>query len=183
MESMESRLTVRIEHIKEEHAPVIQQLASHPAISDATTLPSPYPEEGAITWIRHTEELRKEGREYAFAVFAGNALVGVCSILNLEKTNCSAELGYWIGRPFWGHGYATKAARLVLRFAFEDLGLETVLSSCMVRNRASRRVLEKLGFTFTTTGEAPPLYRKSKINLEPFDYFELPRSRWFAGLE
>lgn len=170
-------MAIRIEPIEEKHAPSVQKLASDPAISDTTTLPSPYPEDGAITWIRKTVKLRGEGREYAFAVFDVDVLVGVCSILNVDKALGSAELGYWIGKPFWGRGYATQAGRLVLYFGFNELGLEIVHSSCLERNRASHRVLEKLGFRFTTTGGSPNS-KKAFHRSELFNYCELPKAHW-----
>jgi RimJ/RimL family protein N-acetyltransferase len=54
-------------------------------------------------------------------------------------------LGYWIGVPYWGNGYATEAGRAVLDHGFGELGLNRVYAHCFARNPASRRVLEKLG--------------------------------------
>lgn len=57
----------------------------------------------------------------------------------------TAELGYWIGVPFWGNGYATEAAQAVLDYAFRNIGLERVIAKFLRRNPASGRVLQKLG--------------------------------------
>jgi [ribosomal protein S5]-alanine N-acetyltransferase len=54
-------------------------------------------------------------------------------------------MGFWIGSDWWGQGYATEAARSVLRFAFEGLGLNRVYAHHMVRNPASGRVMKKIG--------------------------------------
>ncbi len=56
-----------------------------------------------------------------------------------------AELGYWIGRFYWGQGYCTEAARQVLRYGFEDLKLNKICARHMQTNPASGRVMQKIG--------------------------------------
>jgi len=63
--------------------------------------------------------------------------------LNLQHTN--AELGYWIGKPYWQAGYCTEAARAVVTYGFESLGLHRIHAFHMTRNPASGRVLQKIG--------------------------------------
>ena len=63
-----------------------------------------------------------------------------------QFTPC-VEVGWRLSREFWGRGYATEAAREVLRFAFSDLGLDEILSYTVPANMRSRRVMEKLGMT------------------------------------
>lgn len=63
----------------------------------------------------------------------------------------SAALGYCLGQPAWGHGYATEAARAVLTWAFDALDLNRVQAEVDTRNRPSARVLEKLGFVLEGT--------------------------------
>ena len=55
------------------------------------------------------------------------------------------EFGYWLGKPFWGQGYATEAARRLAQFAFETLGLESLRAGWFYDNPASGHVLAKLG--------------------------------------
>jgi RimJ/RimL family protein N-acetyltransferase len=59
-----------------------------------------------------------------------------------------ADLGYWLGVPFWGQGYATEAARLVISYGFVRLQLHRIQARCFPRNRASARVLEKVGMRY-----------------------------------
>ena len=61
------------------------------------------------------------------------------------------ELGYWIGKPFWGQGLIPEAARELLRYAFEDLGMRAVWCGYYEGNEKSRRVQEKLGFVYRYT--------------------------------
>ena len=77
---------------------------------------------------------RDDGRLLGIAGLAPNTATGV------------AELGYWLGRPYWGRGLATEAARAIATYAFEELGLPMLASGCFVDNDASRRVLAKTGF-------------------------------------
>lgn len=63
------------------------------------------------------------------------------------------ELGYWIGRPFWGQGLIPEAARELLRHGFEDLGMEAIWCGYYEGNEKSRRVQEKLGFQYQYTTE------------------------------
>ena len=64
---------------------------------------------------------------------------------SVEKQHQHAELGYWLGVPFWGHGYATEAAREILRYGFEMLALHRIFASHFKHNPASGRILTKIG--------------------------------------
>src|SRR5262245_10328390 len=140
---------IQIEPLDFKHAKAVQALASDPAIGATSNVPSPYPADGAVSWIRHASLKRAQGADYCFAVIDGaGTVVGACSLIDVDKKSRSAELGYWIGKPYWGKGYATAAGRRVLAFGFNEIGLRRVVSNCLMRNRASYRVLEKLGFRF-----------------------------------
>lgn len=90
--------------------------------------------------------------------------IGVCSLCRVSREHLSAELVYWIGKPYWGQGYITEAARKVLEFGFMYLGLERICVGCFTRNKVSARVIEKLGFTYE--GLARGEYKKDN---ERFD--------------
>lgn len=141
---------VRIAPFAPEHAPALQRLAADPRIAATTRLPDPYPPDGAARFIAEATAARAEGTAYAFAVLAEGTLVGSCGLKEVQGGE--AELGYWIGVPYWGRGYATEAARLVALFAFETLGLRRLHAHTLVRNPSSGRVLEKVGFR--AVGEA-----------------------------
>jgi RimJ/RimL family protein N-acetyltransferase len=68
--------------------------------------------------------------------------------LRVEKQHQHAELGYWLGVPFWGHGYATEAAREILRYGFEMLALHRIFASHFKHNPASGRILKKIGMQY-----------------------------------
>jgi RimJ/RimL family protein N-acetyltransferase len=141
---------IHLEPISPAHAPALQVLLEDPAISETTPFPFPYPPGGAESWIAEALLLQEAGTRYAFAVCEddGNP-VGVVLLKDVYAVSRRAELGYWIGRPWWGGGRATAAAAAMLTFAFETLGLDTIEAVCLVANPASLRVLAKLGFTET----------------------------------
>ena len=72
---------------------------------------------------------------------------------SLCENDDECELGYWVGVPYWNRGIATEAAKTALRHAFFDLGIKTVWCGYFEGNSASKRVQEKLGFTYFKTNE------------------------------
>jgi RimJ/RimL family protein N-acetyltransferase len=166
---------VRLEPISLAHAADVQALAADPLIAATSNVPHPYPADGAVTWIRYTLAQRELGYEENYAVLDRGRLVGVCGVLNIGGTPTRGELGYWIGVPYWNHGYASAAARELVRRMFGERELDELYSSCLVRNAASFRVLEKTGFRHVGYGTHPD----SKWRPEDrFALFELTRKEW-----
>jgi len=124
------------------------RFAGDRAIADTTAaIPHPYEPHMADEWIACHEELRQRGVSLTWAVTRADdgGLVGAVSLMGIDREAGLAELGYWIGRPFWDRGYCTEAARAVVAHAFDVIGLERVHAHHMSRNSASGAVLEKIG--------------------------------------
>lgn len=169
---------VTLDPIAPRHANAVQRLASHPDVIATTNLPDPYPEDGAAQWIEDVQCRRAAEIEFPFAILnTDDTLVGVTGLI--EVSGGVAELGYWVGTPYWGRGYATAANRRVLRFGFEELGLDKVFARPLERNAASRRVLDKLGFDArgTETHEHPKWTDDDRVVR-----YVLRRDQWAAGL-
>jgi RimJ/RimL family protein N-acetyltransferase len=81
----------------------------------------------------------------AIVLKADGRLIGGCRIEIRSAAHGSGDLGYVLARQAWGHGYATEATRALLGFGFERLALHRIWATCDVENRASARVLEKVG--------------------------------------
>ena len=139
-------MAVRIEPYDERHAPAFQVLAADARIAATTLVPHPYPPDGAVEHARRAVEGRRTREAFAFAVLADGAVVGSCGIKHLDWEARRGEIGYWIGVPFWGRGYASRAVRLVTAFGFDDLGLRRVVAEVLEGNGASARALEKAGY-------------------------------------
>lgn len=89
---------------------------------------------------------RELGAGYAFGIFVDGDFSGEVNISNIQRGPFqNAYVGYWIAQATAGRGYTPEAVVCVLRFAFGDLNLHRVQISIIPRNRASRRVVEKLG--------------------------------------
>ena len=144
---------ISLEPVTLRHAEDIQRLASDPLIVETTALPSPYPANGARTWIEELlEPRRKNGQEFAYAVKREDGMfLGVCGFNRVPVDKARVEIGYWIGVPYWGRGYATEACRQALNLAFSTMGFQSLYAPILARNKASQRVLEKLGFRHIRT--------------------------------
>jgi [ribosomal protein S5]-alanine N-acetyltransferase len=114
----------------------------------ATTLriPHPYTDADAERFIAAAARHADADQSVVFAMEVRDTAQFVGAIgLELQLAHRKAELGYWIGVPFWGNGYATEAARAVIRYGFDELNLNRIYASYITQNPASGRVLRKIG--------------------------------------
>lgn len=164
------RLTLRRPRL--EDAGALATLANDRRIAENTLrLPHPYALADARAFITAANA---GDNETVFLITArSGAILGACGIAALDGE--TPEIGYWLGVPFWGNGYATEAARALIDHAFGDLGYEVLQGGARVSNPASRRVLEKCGFQWTGVG----LYRiRALKSSAPIDRFRLDRGLW-----
>jgi ribosomal-protein-alanine N-acetyltransferase len=113
----------------------------------AINIPHPYPKDGAIKFIKQTKELMKKGLSYELAIQIESTkeVLGVISLMKVDRRHKNAELGYWVGKKFWNRGIATEAVSRVMEFGFQMLNLERIYAKCFHNNEASRKVMEKVG--------------------------------------
>jgi [ribosomal protein S5]-alanine N-acetyltransferase len=129
-------------------AATVQRLAGGREIADTTiSIPHPYSEQQAQQWIAGSADLFAQGKAVVFGMQLkgkGN-LVGAVGLRDIDVEHSQAEMGFWVAVEWWGQGYATEAARAVVAFGFEQLGLNRIYAHYMVRNPASGRVLTRIG--------------------------------------
>jgi Acetyltransferases, including N-acetylases of ribosomal proteins len=126
-------------------APALQRLAGVREVSDNTlTIPHPYTLEDAIAWIATHQATFDSGAGLAFAITRKEALCGAIG-LRIAPEHERAELGYWIGVPYWGQGFCTEAAEAVVEYGFTVLNLHRIHAGHFPRNPASGRVMRKIG--------------------------------------
>ncbi|MBP1992142.1 GNAT family N-acetyltransferase [Paenibacillus eucommiae] len=125
----------------------VQELAGDIEVAKTTlSIPYPYPDGAAESWISGCKERSQEGVGFTYAIVSkdNHSLIG-CMSINVSKSHKRGELAYWLGKPFWGHGYATEAARRLVAFGFKELDLNKVWAAAMTKNPASSNVMKKVG--------------------------------------
>jgi RimJ/RimL family protein N-acetyltransferase len=133
-----------------EDAPTVQKLAGDRAIAETTLMiPHPYPDGVAESWISSHAELFKHEKQaiYSIVIRENSVLIGAIALI-FRRAHESAELAYWIGKPYWNNGYCTEAANEILRFGFQELGLNRIHAEYFSNNTASGRILEKIGMKY-----------------------------------
>lgn len=161
-----ARLTLRAP--RADDAKAIKTLINDRRVSEnMATIPHPYTLKDARSFIANAA-----GKPLFVITRADGRLIGGGGIGLRPRGH---EIGYWIGVPYWGNGYATEAARALVDHAFRDLDLTELLAGARVTNPASRRVLEKCGFQWTDV----VLQRVVALNASaPSDRFRLDRGLW-----
>ncbi len=127
--------------------PELQRLAGDRDVASTTlSIPHPYENGVAEAWISTHQERFDKGERTIFAITHGKQGYLIGSIrLKIDKEFDRAEMVYWIGKPYWNQGYCTEAARAVLKYGFEILGLNRIYATHFGRNPASGRVIQKIG--------------------------------------
>jgi RimJ/RimL family protein N-acetyltransferase len=139
-------------------------------------IPHPYPDGAAEEWIGSHAEAFEQGESVDFAIdLCADAALGGAIGLRFEHIHARAELGYWIGVPYWGRGYATEAAGAILEYAFAERGLNRVYAFHWTTNPASGRVLEKIGMTHEGTRRSHTLKDGEYLDSEAYGIL---RSEW-----
>ncbi|MBE9182386.1 GNAT family N-acetyltransferase [Oculatella sp. LEGE 06141] len=128
-------------------ASTVQQLVGDRDVAAKTlSISHPYEDGMAEAWIK-THALKFAKRQtvtFAIVLQQTNQLCGAIG-LHIEADYNSAEMGYWIGKPFWGNGYCTEAAAEVVRYGFDQLHLHRIEATHFSTNPASGRVMQKVG--------------------------------------
>lgn len=143
-------------------APAVQILAGAREVADTTAaIPHPYPEGAAETWIAMHPASWEKHQHLTLAVTlkTGALLIGAVGLTFAEEHD-RADLGYWIGVPFWRNGFATEASSAVVDFGFRVLGLQRVQAHHFARNAASGHVLMKVGMK--REGTATRAFKKNQ---------------------
>jgi RimJ/RimL family protein N-acetyltransferase len=140
---------LRLRTVEPADAESIQKAAKAREISDTMiSIPHPYPEGEAERYVKRQMEGRQAGHSMAFAIEhkEDEKFLGVLELRKIDAEHLLAEMSFWLIPEVWGQGYMSEVVQVVIKYAFEDLGLNRLYAYCMVRNPATGRVLEKNGF-------------------------------------
>lgn len=142
---------LRLELPDPRRVPELVALLGDPTVVRWTLrIPAPYRPADGRAFVRRARAAHRAGTALALHVVrrSDNALVGGVGLHHLEFEDRRGEIGYWIGRPFRGEGYATEAARALIALAFDRWGLHRVEAGVFPGNVRSVRLLRKLGFRY-----------------------------------
>ncbi len=135
-------------------------------------MPCPYGLADARAFIARNSDGGPNGCVYAVTMAATGRFIG-CAGLDSSKGN-GLELGYWLGEPFWGQGYATEAAHALVDLAFRDTDMAQIHAACRLSNPASRRVIQKSGFQHSGNG----MMNSISAGSVTVERFALDRKTW-----
>jgi len=127
------------------------RLLSDPSVARWTLhIPHPYSKRDALGWLAHATRELRAGSSLGLTVVrrSDGAVLGGAGLHHLDPASECGEVGYWLGKPFRGQGFATEAVNVLVRAGFGQLRLHRVEALVLPRNRASRRVLGRCGFLY-----------------------------------
>ena len=162
-----------LRELTEDDVPAWFERASDPESAVLARDPIPESVEVGFRWLqRHRERFRQQAAiRWAIVEKGSTDSVGTIGLAITSREKRIAELGIVIGRAYWGKGIGTSAAHLVTGYAFGTLGLAEIQAEVLQRNLASRRLLEKAGFSLLRTIPGDP---HSETDFEDCFLFVLP---------
>ncbi len=120
---------------------------------------------------------------YAICEKDNNITIGSIELKLNDHTDMTdkddeCELGYWLGKPFWGRGYMTEAAEEILRYGFENLNMSVIWCGYYDGNNKSKRVQEKLGFVYHHTCDKVPVPLLNEIRIGHTNF--MTKEQWLS---
>ena len=139
------RLVIKSPEI-DDKVELTQLINDYKVVQWLSNMPFPYKLEDAVVFIEQSQEkiLKQEIKTYM--IFHNKNMLGGIELRDFNENSC--ELGYWLGKKYWGKGFATEAVGRLLELGFDELNLDEIYAAYKVGNEASKKVLEKSGFQF-----------------------------------
>ncbi|MCR4267868.1 GNAT family N-acetyltransferase [Nitratireductor sp. ZSWI3] len=166
------RLVLRIP--RDDDVTELVELANNRRLAEMLArMPHPYRLMDANAFLTRVRHGAASGCTYAITLSESGAFIGCAG---LEPREHGLEIGYWIGEPYWGRGYATEAAHALVDLAFRATDIDRLNVSCRVTNSASRRVIHKCGFQYAGQGMMDSVVA-GKV---PVERYQLDRKTWVS---
>ena len=166
------RLVLRPPH--EEDVDASAHLANNRRVSDMLArMPHPYTRAHAVEFVERVKTGEMGNCIYAITQAETGIFMGSCGI-HAYKHGEGLEIGYWLGEPYWGRGYATEAAHALIDLAFRATDIDRLHVACRVSNTASKRVIHKCGFQYAGTG----MQQSLSAGMVPVERYALDRRTW-----
>ena len=138
---------IELVNYSNKHIDSLINLLDNKNVSDwLVMVPYPYTKKDARWWINHCKDAKNNKKDFLYAIEIEEEHVGGISLH--KKFEHSAELGYWLGEPYWGKSYMFEAINKIIEIAFEELKLIRVFAYVFEENIKSENVLLKTGFEY-----------------------------------
>ncbi|MCM2294350.1 GNAT family N-acetyltransferase [Allorhizobium sp. BGMRC 0089] len=174
---LSQRLVLRAPHVEDIDA--LAHLANNAAIATMVSrMPHPYTAKDAADFVRRSNDGGIGKCVYAITKAENGEFLGCCALEPPPNGEETLEIGFWLGEPYWNKGYATEAMHALIDMAFrtrEDVA--TLDARCRVTNVAARRVIQKSGFQFQSTGMVAHLAGRGMM---PVEWYRLDRKTWMS---
>jgi [ribosomal protein S5]-alanine N-acetyltransferase len=140
--------TLLLRFLSDADLPAAFDIFSHPEVMRYWSYPPWTDRSQARQWLEKVQEGYSTRTDLQLGIErrADGVLVGTCTLFQFHTASRRAEIGYVLGRPYWGSGYMHNALQALLRYAFQTLDLNRLEADIDPRNLASARTLERLGF-------------------------------------
>lgn len=137
---------------KSDSGAMIQLAGDYEVARSTLNIPYPYAPEDADNYINHVASVWEEGNRFSFSILLkeSDSFIGNIGLSKDERHN-RGDVGYWLGKPYWGKGYMTEALKRIIQFGFQELKLNRIQASYFSDNPASGRVMEKAGMGYEGT--------------------------------
>jgi len=141
---------INLRKLKKSDALSIYQNAKDFDIAKYTRLPYPYKLKNAEDFIKITHQKIKKKKVFEFGIELKETkkIIGMMSLMNIDYNNKNAEIGYWLGKKYWGKKIMKEAIILILNFGFKKLKLIRIYAKVMHPNISSIKLLEKSNFQY-----------------------------------
>lgn len=143
------------------------------------TMPHPYKKSDAEAFIQKTAQSAGQACVYAITETDTGRMVGVCGLHEDDNKYTQPFLGYWIGEPYWGKGYATEASKAMVDLFFKVTPLPELLVSARADNEASKNVIRKIGGEYTDKKRVLNQILNEEHDLENY---HITRESWMGKL-
>lgn len=166
---------VRLDKPRKDDLADLVFLANNKTVAaNLAAMPHPFTLDNGRTLIAKSGQVRKNSALFAIRLKSTGRLIGVAKYAALEEDG-AVHVGYWLGEPFWGHGYATEAVHSLVDHAFTYNDIAELQGSCRVTNPASRRVLVKSGFQYRDQAMIRSIGAGGSV---PIERYSLERTVW-----
>jgi RimJ/RimL family protein N-acetyltransferase len=156
-------------------------LAEHEVTKMTSRIPHPYPPGEAERFVFETRRNNSDGQSIGLVITPNAKPDQAIGAITLAPTEVEGELvlGYWVGVPFWGRGYASDAVHGMIDIAFGMSRANRMIASVRTINPASRRVLERNGFIYTHDSDP---FMPARNSTQKVHWFELGRDKWASSV-